>query len=162
MGKFIGTVVTAFIIFVMAIVITGAVTKCDHTDTTDIYIISQNDTNRIVTQCDECKSVLNRENFRGNPKNKSYLSVIDDELVDGEYYTVTTKLRFDGILSTESPKTFAFCKSDKDDMSVCFIAVFKDDYNDKIKSLKEGDEITFYGRYSSDGFYWTNCELITE
>ena len=111
--------------------------------------------------CEKCDKVLYRNDFRGIPKDLSYLKVIDngDELVDGEYFTITADVQYGSYISS---KNRIRCMVDKDDIFVCFSVTFKEEYREQVDNLEKGDTITFYGKYSADSFDWTDCELITE
>lgn len=102
--------------------------------------------------------------FRGTPSDLSYLDVIKehigvDEIVGGEYYTVTAII---SVADYNFQKTRISCKLQNEDIIVGFSVEFRDEFEDAVSLLDEGDEVTFRGRYYDEGCGFTDCELITE
>ena len=80
-----------------------------------------------------------------------------DEVIGGEYYTMTATL---AIPDHDFDKTRIRCKIESGNIIVGFSVQFRDEFEEKVGLLSEGDEVTFRGRLYDDGFGWTECELI--
>ena len=52
------------------------------------------------------------------------------------------------------------CKVEKDNIIAGFSVQFRDELEEEISLIKEGDEITFRGKLYEEGFGWTDCELV--
>lgn len=80
--------------------------------------------------------------FNGTPDDKSYLSAFSgyidsNEIIPGEYYTVTAAVTIDYYGSgIEEPRLA--CKEENDDYEVLFSVGFKEEYRDLISSVKKG------------------------
>ena len=104
--------------------------------------------------------------FRGTPADTSYLDVIkeycnSDEIVGGEYYTMTATVLYGTYLSH---KPRIVCKVQNEDIIVSFSVEFRKEFAEAVdwNVLKDGDEVTFRGRYYDVGCGWEDCELITK
>lgn len=53
------------------------------------------------------------------------------------------------------------CKEENDDYEVLFSVGFKEEYRDLISSVKKGEEITFRGKFYTEGCGFSDCELIS-
>ena len=51
-------------------------------------------------------------------------------------------------------------RSENDNVIVGFSVQFRDEFEEEISLIKEGDEITFRGKLYEEGFGWTDCELV--
>jgi hypothetical protein len=100
--------------------------------------------------------------FRGTPSDTSYLDVIgehidSDEIIGGEYYTVTATVT---LADYDFARTRLGCKVQNDDIIVYFSVDFREEFEDAVGLLEEGDEVTFRGRFYDVGCGWEDCELI--
>ena len=113
--------------------------------------------------CKDCGDYIGLVNLHSKSPDISYLELIRehtdaDELVDGEYYTITAnvtraKYGFEDSIS---------CKVENDDIVVYFSVKFREEFLDAISYtvLSEGDEIAFRGKFDWWSCDWTDCELI--
>lgn len=114
--------------------------------------------------CKNCMQNIKVAIFRGTPKDLSYLDIIKEhidgeEIVGGEYYTIK------GIVAVADyniPKTIIRCRLESGDTIVIFSVEFREEFEDAVGLLKEGDEVTFRGRFYDEGCGFTDSELITE
>ena len=114
-----------------------------------------------------CCPNLGYKNFRGTPSDLSYLDVIEehfgvDEMVGGEYYTVTAEISLKFYYPSSSPRVHINCKVENEDIIVGFNVEFREGFREQVALLEQGDEVTFRGRYYDEGCGFTDCELITE
>ncbi len=162
--KYISSVLLALFIFMAVVFAVSMSVKCDHPETYEVFAFqSQNSTatSYMKVCCKSCDKDLKTYVFTGTPEDSSYLDVINngEPVVGGQYYTITANVGNGSYISLENRIS---CVIERDDVSVNFSVTFKEEYREKIDSLEDGDAITFYGKLSSDGFYWTDCDLITE
>ena len=109
-------------------------------------------------------SYLGYSLFQGTPTDTSYLDVIrkyidDDEIIGGEYYTVTAIVT---CADYDFTRTRISCKVQTDDIIVGFSVDFQEEFEEVVGLLKEGDEVTFRGRFYDEGCGFTDCELIVK
>ena len=100
--------------------------------------------------------------FEREPSDTSYLEVIaehigTDGLIRGEYYTLTATVT---LADYYFPKTHIRCEVRNDNTIVNFTVDFRDEFEDAVGLLQEGDEVTFRGRFYKIGCAWEDCELI--
>ena len=139
--------------------------KCEHENMKTVFSFQpQNSTANSYYKpyCENCNNDLGYTMFRNTPSDTSYLdavkSYIDgDEIVGGEDYTMTAVV---SLGDYDSQKTRIRCKVEKDDIIVGFSVQFRDELEEEISLIKEGDEITFRGKLYEEGFGWTDCELV--
>ena len=163
--KFILSVMSACCISVLAILIIFTPDKCEHEEMGKIFSFQyQNSTaySDIKPFCKNCNHYFGYTGFRGTPNDDSYLKVIkdyidSDEVIGGEYYRMTATL----VLSDyDVDKTRIRCEIESEDTIVYFSVQFRDEFEESVSSIQEGDKITFRGRLYDGGFGWTDCELI--
>lgn len=102
--------------------------------------------------------------FRGTPSDTSYLDVIrehidSEKIVGGEYYTVTARIT---LADYDFTRTSLGCRLQNDDIIVDFSVEFREEFEEAVGLLDEGDEVTFRGRFYDEGCGFTDCELIPE
>lgn len=161
--KYISSIFFGIVLLLVVAIFVGTVMQCNHPETFEVFSFQpQNSTaaSSIKTYCDSCRKVLSVTTFRGEPEDSSYLDLVNngEQLVDGQYYTITAEVSFGTHLSSKNRIT---CSIKSEDIEVYFSVTFKEEYKEKIDLLKDDDTITFYGKYSSDSFHWMDCELIT-
>lgn len=105
-----------------------------------------------------------RSIFRGTPTDLSYLEVIrdhsdSDEILWGEYYTITATV---AVADYDFNRTRIRCEVQNDKRIVNFSVEFRGEFEEAVDPIKEGDTITFRGRFYDEGCGFTDCELITE
>ena len=105
--------------------------------------------------------------FNGTPDDLSYLELIKeccnaDEIVPGEYYTMSVKVSQKFYNPSFSQRISIDCRIESDDIVVDFNVEFREEFREQVKSIQEGDIITFRGRYYDEGCGFTDCELIIE
>jgi hypothetical protein len=93
----------------------------------------------------------------------SYLDVVrefmdSEKIIGGEYYTMKATYRLPDF---DSNKTWIRCVVQKGNILVGFTANFKEEFEEELDLLEEGQEVTFRGRLYDKGFGFTDCELIT-
>lgn len=139
-------------------------TECQHTDTVKKYSF-QPSTSRAMSymqsECTKCYEVLYTNGFVDNPRDLSYLDVMNngEAFIEGEYYTVVAKV----VYNFFSHDRIVKCEVEKDGVIVYFTVTFTEEYKEESGSLSEGDIITFRGKAAPEGrVYWTDCELITD
>jgi hypothetical protein len=121
-------------------------------------------TSNVKPYCEKCNTYFQPKLFRGTPTDTSYLDVIDehmdgDEIVGGEYYTMTATV---AVGDHHLDKTRIQCKVQKGNITVWFSVEFQEEFEEAVALLKEGDEVTFRGRYYDEGCGFTDAELIIE
>ena len=167
MRKFFSSILLALFIFIVAVFAITILIKCDHSGMGKVFSFQpQNSTaaSYVKPFCKNCNQYYQPKIFRGTPTDSSYLEVVKvhtdaDELVGGEVYTVTAIVT---LRDFDNAKTRIRCKVERDDIIVDFSVEFRDEFEESVSLLDEGDEITFHGRLYEDGFGWTECELIGE
>lgn len=168
--KFLTTVVAVCLLVVVGLVILGAVLQCDHEDTWVVYSFASEDSTAssyVKEVCKECSEGITRPSlFKGTPVDRPYLEVIrahsdGNEIVPGEYYTVTAVVTLADYSSVDEPSIN--CKVENEDYLVSFNVEFREEFAEAVSynSLEEGVEITFRGRFYDVGCGFTDCELIT-
>lgn len=112
--------------------------------------------------CEHDGHVYISTTFRGTPDDLSYLDVVaehsdGDEIVWGEYYTVTATVT---LADYDFTKTRVRCQVQSDNIIVNFSVEFRDGFEESVALVDEGDEITFRGRFYDEGCGFTDSELI--
>lgn len=154
----------ALILIVMIVVCNNA---CTEHEKGKIFSFQHQDstaTSYVKPYCENCNNYFRSTIFRGTPTDTSYLSAIEeysdgDEIVGGEYYTVTATV---AVADHDLTKVRIQCKVQKDNIIVVFSVEFQEEFAEAVGSLKEGDTVTFRGRYYDEGCGFTDAELITE
>lgn len=164
--RFLSNLLAAMLAIVLliigAIVITGN-NQCEHEDTRMLFVFHTEDGKSYKRPCcKECYEQLKRTEFRGTPEDTSYLSLIQEhsnstEMVGGEYYTVTAKVSLEDY---EPRKTRIRCRLENEEVIVVFLVDFRDEFEEAVGVIEEGDEITFRGRFYNQGCGFTDCELV--
>ena len=167
--KLISTILSTFFTVILMVVIALVIftpPKCEHTQITKHFSFQfQGSTasSNVRQYCEECNSYVDNPSlFKGNPEDLSYLEVVKahsdgDEIVGGEYYTMTAIVTL-GDYDTQ--KTRINCRVQSENIIVWFSVEFREEFEDAVTLLQEGDEITFRGRYYDTGCGFTDCELI--
>lgn len=145
-------------------VLLSVFTKCEHTETIKRFSF-QPQTSRAMSymqsECKECYEVLYTNGFYDNPKDLSYLDVMNsgEHFVEGDYYTVEAKVVYNFFANDLKVK----CEVERDGVCVGFTITFTEEYKEASGLLQEGEVITFRGKAAPEGrLYWTDCELITD
>ena len=165
--KFIITVITSCLVAVLFAIIILSPGKCEHEEMVKVFGFQFQGSTAASYWRKHCKNCDNRyaypsNPFRGNPTDLSYLEALKehidgDEIVGGEYYTVTAIMTL-GDYNID--KTRISCKVESNNIIVEFSAEFREEFEDLVDLLKEGDEITFRGKFYEEGCGFTDCELI--
>ena len=157
------------ILILISMCLVGCDTKCDH-DRTTYYSFASMDCvaySDVQQRCRKCNLRLTAVSiFKGTPVDQSYLEAIKEhsdgvEIIPGEYYTVTATvpLGYYGYLDDD---LWLGCRVENEDFVVGFNVKFREEFAELVKSVEDGDEITFRGRFYDVGCGFTDCELITE
>lgn len=168
--KLISTILSTFFAAIVVVILALIVftPKCQHEERRLEYVLHSPDnvgnTGYIKKYCKECDYYLGNTYLHGKPTDSSYLDLIrehsdGDELVDGEYYTMTATVT----LAYYYGSTISIsCKVGNEDIVVYFSVRFREEYADKVSYsvLEQGDEITFRGKFDEMTCDWTDCELI--
>ena len=146
---------------------------CEHEETIKSYSFAdykymEYGYSSVVTYCKKCdKKVARHSQFQGELVDKSYLSALIDnsdanEIVNGEYYTVTAIVTLAEYDSYGAPSIS--CKVENEDFIVDFSVEFREEFRESVRydSLEEGTKITFRGRLYDKGVGFTDAELIIE
>ena len=165
--RFVSSIISAMIVSILLMLWLGFLLKCEHTNQITSFSFEptySTAASGVETVCEECNQGFSIGRFRGNPIDDSYIPVVEKYLenhtfVAGEYNTITASMTRPDYDST---KTQIACKIREGDVAVYFDASFKEEYASYLDSLSVGDEVTFRGKCSDTGFYWTDCEIITQ
>ena len=165
---YISTYIATTIIMVIAIiliVVFVAPGRCEHDAMVKLFSFQfENSTamSTIKPYCNDCNQYFGHTYFRGNPNDTSYLEALrensdSDEIVAGEYYTITAIVTFADYYTHEKRIR---CEVQSGNIRVDFSVEFQGEYEEAVGLLKAGDEITFHGRYYDTGCGFTDSELI--
>ena len=161
-----GMVIIALLASITIIIVTMVVCippKCEHKVVTR-YSFSMDDSmvhNNVCSYCAKCDTRLTPYSlFQGELVDKSYLEAIQDnsdgsEILPGEYYTVTARVPL-GFMDSIG----LTCEVENEDFLLRFSVVFRAEFKEQLSLIEKGQEITFRGRFSDEGCYFTDCELI--
>jgi hypothetical protein len=86
-----------------------------------------------------------------------------DEIVPGEYYTVTATVTLVTLNSYDEGRFWTVrvgCKLRNEDILLGFSVDFRKEFWDQVDLLEEGDEITFRGKFYDEGCGFTDSELL--
>ena len=141
--------------------------KCEHEDMGKIFsfqFAGSTAASRYEPYCKNCYEDFNNTRFRGTPDDLSYLDVIKEhsdgnEIVPGEYYIVTAIVTLGDY---DYQRTRVNCRVENEDIIVGFSVEFREGFEEIVKSIQKGDEITFRGRFYDEGCGFTDAELILE
>lgn len=119
--------------------------------------------NYVKWTCKSCSVHYSPRIFRGTPSDTSYLELIkkiasEDEIIGGEYYTLSVLV---AVRDFDAKRVRIQCKVEDESFRVGFSVEFREEFEDAINKLVEGDKITFRGKLYKDGFGFTDSELIT-
>lgn len=153
------------VVMVFALAIVASPGKCDHTNLKkDFSFQFEGSTaaSSIKPICENCNQYFEATRFRGTPNDLSYLEVVKeyitaDEIVSGEYYTMTAIVT---TLDHDYRRVRIRCKVGNNNIDVFFSVEFREEFEEAVSSLQEGQEITFRGKLYDTGFGWTDCELL--
>ena len=162
-------VVCVFLVLIVVIVVVASpdTDKCDHDNLDKRFSFQfEGSTASSVMQsfCDNCNNYFGRSSFYGTPADLSYLDVIEehsdsDEIDWGEYYTITATVSH---ADYDFNRTRIGCKVESEKVIVSFSVEFREEFEESVGLLDEGDIVTFRGRFYEEGCGFTDCELITE
>ena len=163
--KFLASLFGAGILGIVLFLMLGFALRCEHESTLKTFAFQPEKStaaSSFKVVCDKCNQPERIARFYGTPSDTAYVGVVsehckDKKFVSGEYDTVTATLLYHDYDPT---KTQVQCKVREGDVIVGFSARFKPEYDEAVSLLKEGDEITFYGKSSAEGLFWSNCELV--
>ena len=171
-GAHIGSFMAAIailIVMVVALVIVATPEKCEHEDVLKRYVFASDDltqSSTVSSYCGKCgQSLTIPSHFKGELVDKSYLNALvehsdGNEIVAGEYYTVTATVPL-GFYGYTSDTVFLTCEVENDDFIVRFHVEFREEFEELVRSVEKGDEITFRGRFGDKGCEFTDCELLS-
>lgn len=143
----------------------GLVEKCWHSEITTFSFPKNSAMMGVIsTKCKNCNKKYENIGFHGTPTDKSYIDAVkehtnDKEFVSGEYDTIRATVIHPDY---DPSKTNIRCCIQEEGVIVNFFVEFKNEYEELVSSLRTGDKITFYGKSSTEGLSWTDCELITD
>ena len=147
----------------------GEALRCEHEETQTVYHFQfeKSSANSYMQDvCEKCGQTSNTIIFRGAPTKQSYMELIEahsdsDEIIAGEYYTVTatvTSITLDHYDSFWTVRTY--CKLENEDIRISFSVDFRKEFWEQVDMIEKGDEITFRGQFYDTGF--KDAELITD
>ena len=165
--KFLLSLISGMLMAVMLLLLVGFLLRCEHENTITTFVFqSENSTalNYVKTICDGCNQVLSTGVFRGTPAINTHTTALEEHIADnkfisGEYDTVRAKVVSPDYHST---KTKIRCGIQTGNCRVYFPVEFKNEFEESVSLLQEGDEITFYGKSALTGLSWTDCEIVTK
>lgn len=165
--KFIMGLLLGCVSLVLVLLLVSYNAVCDEHEMGKIFSFQFQDstaTSNVKPYCEKCNTYFQPKLFRGTPTDTSYLDVIDehmdgDEILGGEYYTMTATV---AVADYDFDKTRIQCKVKKDHIIVGFSVEFQEGFEETVALLKEGDTVTFRGRYYDEGCGFTDAELIIE
>lgn len=154
------------LVVVLTVGIVSATPKCEHEEMGTWFSFQpQNSTaaSSMKPFCINCNQSFDAEIFRHTPNDSSYLEAIKvhsdaSEIVGGEYYTITATVVLEDYDTT---KTKIRCEVRSEKVIVDFSVEFREEFEESVALLEEGDEITFRGRLYDEGCGWTDSELIS-
>ena len=157
------------VVMIVALVIVATPEKCEHADVVQRYVFAHDDSTQYSTvqpHCAKCgESLATHSYFKGELVDKSYLQAIVEhsdrnEIVAGEYYTVTATVPL-GFYGHTDDTVWLTCEVKNDNFIVRFHVEFREEFEELVKSVEKGDEITFRGRFGGKGCEFTDCELLS-
>ena len=165
--KFLTSVIIACIFLPILFLIAFTPEKCEHEEVRRYVFTSPDSTvhSSVCGYCKKCDTRLTTNSlFRGELVDKSYLSALIEhsdasEIVPGEYYTITVKAPL-GFANYSSDSVGLTCEVENDDFIVRFGAEFREEFEEQVRLIQDGDTITFRGRFYDEGCGFTDCELI--
>lgn len=165
--KFLSSLFGGIILSIILLLLLGLALKCDHANIIKLYSFqSENSTamSYVKTVCEDCDQGFHTTLFRDNPTDEMYIDVMtyhieDKTFVKGEYDTIKATII---LRDYDATKTKIRCSVRQNDVMLIFSVKFKEEYEEDVSLLHEGDEVVFYGKSSLKGLSWTDCELITE
>lgn len=112
--------------------------------------------------CKNCTHYFGYSHFRDTPSDISYLGaveeyILEDGIFGGRYCTMSATV---ALRDYDVTRTRVRCQIQNDDIIVNFSVEFREEFDEAVSAMSEGDEITFRGRLYDKGFGWTDCELI--
>ena len=165
--KFLLSVISWMIVAIMLLLLVAFLLRCEHDNKITTFVFQyENSTTAsyVKTTCEGCNQTFSRTLFRGTPPDSSYIKAVEEHtgdkmFVSGEYDTIRAK-----VVSIDyfSPKTEIGCCVQTGNCHVHFPVEFKNEFEESVSLLQEGDEITFYGKSSLTGLSWTDCEIVTK
>lgn len=166
LARIVFTIVGMILLIILALVIFTP-PKCDHTEKVGYFLFkTPNGTSNssVKYYCADCDKYLGYNMFDNTPNDLSYLDVLREsnngnDLIGGEYYTMSAIV---SVGDYSSLTTSIRCKVKGNDNVVFFSVEFRDEFEDVVGTLNEGDEITFRGKFSDLGCSFTDCELINK
>ena len=168
--KFITSVFLTCVTFIILFLVIFTPTPCEHEDMVWMYSFSTHyytNHSYVRPYCRDCETKYQYRLFQGTPIDQSYLSAIiehsdGDEIVPGEYYTVTTTVPGAITAGHISNRVVLECKAENEDYIVYFHVEFREEFADMVRSVQAGDEITFRARFYEEGCEFTEGELLSK
>lgn len=165
--KFITSVILICVFLPILFLIVFTPEPCEHEDMVTMYSFSTRDStahSSVRPYCRDCDKKYQSQLFQGTLVDQSYLSAIIEhsdasEIVPGEYYTVTVTVPL-GFTAYGSDSVWLNCEVENEDFIVYFTVEFREEFEEQVRSVEEGDEITFRGRFYDEGCEFTDCELV--
>ena len=159
--KYFGTIAIIIVIISVIAGVIGIATKCDHDIGTEYDFVPPNAYmyGSIRPYCQICGDKFRYQHIEGRLKDETYFELIakytdGNELVPGEYYTVTAIANY----VYDSGDEISL-KLEDDRFLIHLPVTFQEEFWEQVKSVEKGDEITFGGKFTAiHGF--TDCELI--
>lgn len=163
-SAFISTALTAIAAILLLVLILSP-GPCEHENTKDFYSFQfkgSTATHCIQSYCFDCDKPIKSANFRGTPDDTSYLKAIQTQsngqtLIAGEYYTVTATV---SLSNHTINATRINCRAENEAFIVGYSVEFREEFEEDVKLLKKGDEITFYGKFYEDGCGFEDCIFL--
>ena len=164
-SKYLMIAIIIFLSMIPFMLITSNLDKCEHEEMVTLFSFefeNSSASSHIKPFCENCNNYFGYTLFRGTPKDTSYLKVVmqnidGQDVKAGEYYTMSAVVTQEDY---DINRTRIRCKVESDNIMVGFSVEFKNEFEEQVSLMREGDEITFRGRLYDDGFGWTDCELI--
>jgi hypothetical protein len=163
--KVVTSLILVITIVIIALPIIGMTLQCEEHDIVTMFSFQPyNSTadSSVKSYCKNCNNYFGRTRFGGTPEDVSYLDVVKEyidkgEIVGGEYYTMCAIVSLGDYSST---KTKINCGVETGNILVYFSVEFREEFEEQVDLIVEGDEIVFRGRLYDEGFGFTDCELI--
>ena len=166
--RYFTTAMIALFAIIVVLLIVSYSDQCEHEDLVTWYSIASDDFSYSTVRpyCRDCGEAFQYKSFKGELVDKSYLSAIIEhsdgsELVPGEYYTVTATAPL-GFTAYGSDVVALTCQAENEDFRLRFGVVFREEYKERVRAVKEGEEITFRGKFNDKGCGFSDCELLTK
>ena len=167
--KFLTSVIIACIFLPVLFLILFTPEKCEHEEVTRYVFTSYDSTahSNVSGYCRKCDAKLTTNSiFQGELVDKSYLTALIEhsdasEIVPGEYYTIMASVPL-GFYAYSSDNVWLNCKVENEDFIVLFNVEFREEFEERVRLIQEGETITFRGRFYDEGCGFTDSVLIDD